>query len=56
MPRQTASYLVKQMRSAWRDALDGRASAFQVQVVFLALLPEDEWLPDWSVIFGLCRQ
>jgi hypothetical protein len=55
LPRQTATHLVKQMRTAWRDVLGGTASAFQFHVVSRALVSVQghDMVPDWAVIFGL---
>ena len=40
LSRQTATNYVKEMRRAWRDVLDGSASAFQFRVVILALVSQ----------------
>jgi hypothetical protein len=55
LKRQTATHLVRQMRRAWCDVLNGCASAYQFQVLTLALVSQCgyDMVPDWAVIFGL---
>jgi hypothetical protein len=54
LTRQTATHLVKLMRSGWRDVLGGTASAYQFHVVTLALVSEQgyDMVPNWAVVFG----